>query len=122
ADDDDHEISGQVVGPMRRVVETADRAVVIDLQEGAKQLALAAAGAAAAKAALHCGPDVALLGVYGIPGPDWRRGAHGFHDLPLFDLPGLALPDLALADLDFSNLDFPNLDFPDLPTLSRGLR
>src|SRR3954453_7161880 len=94
ADDDDHEISGQVVGPMWRVVETADRAVVIDLQEGAKQLALAAAGAAAPKAALHRGPDVALLGLHGIPGPDWRRGAHRFHDLPFFGLPGFGLPGL----------------------------
>src|SRR6185295_17534144 len=72
----------------------ANRAIVRGLQKGAKQLAFAAARAAAAKAALHRGPEVALLAPDGIPGPDWRRGAHRFHDLPFFGLPGFGLPGL----------------------------
>src|SRR5882757_4086598 len=94
ADDDDHEIGGQVVGAVRRVVEATGRAMVVDLQEGAKQLAFAAARAAAAEAAFHRGPDVALRGGRGVPGPDSRRRIHRFHDLPFFGWPGFALPGL----------------------------
>src|SRR6202043_2477001 len=87
ADDDDHEIGRQIVGAMRREVEVADLAVVVDLEEGAKQFSLAAARAAAAEAALQRGPDVAFLDEAGFAGPYLAGGAHGFHDLPLFDLP-----------------------------------
>src|ERR1700732_1132140 len=79
---------------MRREIQPANRAVVVDLEEGAKQLAFAAAGAAATESALQRGPYIALLGRRGILGPNHLVGAHGFHDLPLFDLPDFASPDL----------------------------
>jgi hypothetical protein len=62
ADNDDDEIGRQVVGAMRREILPADRTMVVDLQEGAKQLALAATGAAAAQSAFQRGPHVALFG------------------------------------------------------------
>src|SRR5271170_4186828 len=94
ADDDDHEIGRQVVGTVGSEVQPAYRAVVVDFQEGAKQLALAAAWAAPTKAALERGPHVALLSRNGIsrPDPGWR--AHGCHDLPFFGLAGLLLTGL----------------------------
>src|SRR5882724_565548 len=94
ADDNDHEIGRQIVGAVRREIEAAGRAIIGGLEESAKQFAFAATRAAATKTALHCGPEVALLGLHGIPGPDWRRGAHRFHDLPFFGLPGFGLPGL----------------------------
>ena len=69
-DDDDDEIGGQVVGAVRREIEPANLAVVGDLEEGAKQLALAAARTAAAEAAFQRGPDVTLFGDSGLPAPD----------------------------------------------------
>ena len=51
ADDDDDEISGEVVGAVRREVLPANRAGVVDFQERSKELAFAAARTATAKAA-----------------------------------------------------------------------
>src|SRR5829696_8219432 len=97
---------------MWREIEPALRAIIGSLQEGAKQLAFAAARAAATKAALHRGPEVALLGLHGVPGPDCCRSVHRFHDLPFFDLPGLALPDLPLWGLRTSSRGLrPGRDF-----------
>src|SRR6202043_2578669 len=79
---------------MRREVLSADRAMIVDFQECAKQFALAAARAAAAQSALQRGPDVALGSRHRIRSPDLGGLAHGFHDLPFFDLPGPALPGL----------------------------
>src|ERR1700761_1103237 len=122
ADDDDDEIGGQVVSAVRREIEPAHRAVIVDLEIGAKQLALAAAWATAAKAALDRRPDVALLGHAGFAGPNLGgRGGdrrHAFHDLPRFDFPvffsGLFLAFLALCFFFFSNFSW--------RFLSRGLR
>src|SRR5258708_20828316 len=97
---------------MRCEILPADRTMVIDLQEGAKQFAFAATGAAAAQSAFQRGPHVALFSGGGIPGPDLGCGAHGFHDLPFCDLPDFPLPDLAL----------PNFAFPGLRSFLRGLR
>src|SRR5262249_46989796 len=70
---------------------------VVDLEEGAKQLALTAARAAAAEAALHGGPEVALLADGGrLAGPCMLRRAHRFLDLPRF-----ILPDFFLSGLRF---------------------
>src|SRR5262249_31101262 len=91
-------------------VEPADRAVVVHLEKRAKQLALAAARAASAKAALQRSPDVALLDESRLAGPDLAAGGHGFHDLPFLDLPFLDLP----------FLDFPFFGLPDV--LRSGLR
>src|ERR1700722_8153845 len=88
ADDDDDEISGQVVGAMRREVEVANRAIIVHLEECAKQLAFAAARAAAAKAALYRSPHITLFSDRGFPGPDFGGCGGGYHDLPFFDLPG----------------------------------
>jgi len=44
--------------------------MIVDLQEAAKQFSLASTRAAATKAALHRGPDVALFGSSSFPGPD----------------------------------------------------
>src|SRR3954447_990245 len=66
----------------------------VDLEEGAKQFSFAAARAAAAKAALHRAPDVALFDRTGLAGPHRGGGAYRFHDWPLFGLPGFGLPGL----------------------------
>src|ERR1700739_3452395 len=88
ADDDDHEIGRQIIGAMRREVEAANRTVIVDFQEGTEQLAFAAARAAAAKAALQGGPDVALPGEPSPARPGFR---HRLHDLPrLPPLPALS--------------------------------
>src|SRR5207244_1928573 len=94
ADDDDHEIGGQVVGAVWGEVETASRTMIVNLQEGAKQFSLAAARAAAAKAALHRAPDVALLADSGFAGPHGGCASYRLHDLPLPDLPDFCLPRL----------------------------
>src|SRR4029077_10202730 len=86
--------SRQVVGAMRREVQPAGGAVIVDFQEGAKQFALTAAGAAATESALQRRPHVALLDRRGILAPDDLVCAYGFHDLPFFDLPVLPLPGL----------------------------
>src|SRR5262249_9798093 len=92
-DNDDDEIGGQVVGAMRREVEVADRAIVGGLQESAKQLSLAAARTAAAKAALHRAPEVTPPANSVFPGPH-SRCAYRFHGLPFPDLPDFCLPRL----------------------------
>src|SRR6478752_9545876 len=89
ADNDDHEIGRQIVGAVRGVIESAHRAVVVDLEKRAKQLALAASRAATAQAAPHCAPHVALFDRSGFAGPYCCCRVHRFHDFPLFDLPGL---------------------------------
>src|ERR1700742_4799496 len=132
ADDDDHEIGRQIVGAVRREVEVAHRTIVVDLEEGAKQFALATTRTAAAKAALDRGPHVALLAAGGLPGPSLlghglasqgsRCCAHGAHDLPF---PDLLLPDLPLPDLPGLDLPLPavpGLPLPDLRSFSRELR
>jgi ribonuclease R len=93
-DNHDHEIGRQVVGTVRREIEPANRAMVVDLQEHAKQPAFAAPRAAAEKTALHRGPQIAFFGSSNLARPDCRRRAYRFHDLPRFDLPGFALPGL----------------------------
>src|SRR4051812_3457788 len=86
ADNDDHEISRQVVGAMRGIIKPAHRAVIVHFQEGPKQFPLAATRATSAQAPLESGPKVTFLTCRGFPGPDLCRLVHGFHDLPFFDL------------------------------------
>src|SRR5262249_20293424 len=94
---DDDEIGGQIVSAVRGEIEPAHRAIIGDLQIGAKQLALATARAAAAEAALHRGPKVALLADGGgLAGPGVLSGAHRFLDLLRF-----ILPDFFLSGLRF---------------------
>src|ERR1700744_3878307 len=74
---------------MRREIEAAYPAIVVDLEERAEQLAFAAARTAAAKAALQRRPDVALLDQAGLACPGF---CHRLHDLPRLS-PFSALPD-----------------------------
>src|ERR1700761_3807528 len=79
---------------MRREILSAVRATIGGFQEGTKQFAFAATWAAAAKAALHGLPDIALFLQRRFPAPG-LRGAYRFHDLPRFAfLPAFALSGL----------------------------
>src|SRR5436190_11264637 len=115
ADDDDDQIGRQVVGAMRRKIQPANRTMIGHLEECAEQLALAAAGTAAAQSAFQRGPDLALFAPCGIPRPDFRLFAHGFHDLSFEGLPLFDLPRLPLAGL-------PRLPLAGLRSFLRGLR
>src|ERR1700730_8032597 len=92
ADDDDDEIGRQIVGAMRRKIEPAHGATIVDLQKSTEQLAFAAARATAAKPALQGRPEIAFFDRAGFAGPDLVGGAHGFHDLALFELPNFSDP------------------------------
>src|SRR6185312_5923030 len=94
ADDDDHEIGRQIVRAVRGEIEPAYPAIVVDLQERAKQLSLAAARTAAAKAALERSPHVALFDEARLARPDFGGRGHRFHDLLR-----LALPDFFFSGL-----------------------
>src|SRR5690349_16102904 len=122
ADDDDDKIGRQIVGAMRREIEAAGRAIVGHLQPGAKQLALAAARAAAAEAALHRGPHVALCADDGsLARPYLRSRAYRFHDFGLaLDLPRFTLPDFFLSGLRFLSRGLrPGCSLPPLKLLSK---
>src|SRR5947209_14072904 len=77
---------------MRAVVQPANGAMIVHFQESAKEFSFAAARTAPAQAPLERGPQVAFFACLGVPGPDFCRLVHGFHDLPFFDL--LRLPAL----------------------------
>src|SRR5258705_7958738 len=84
ADDDDDEIGWQIVGAVRREIEPAHGATIVDLQKGTEQLAFAAARATAAKPALQGGPKIAFFDRAGLAGPDLVGGGHGLPYLALF--------------------------------------
>src|SRR6266404_7732907 len=92
ADDDDDEIGRQIVSAVRREIEPAHGATIVDLQKSTEQLAFAAARATAAKPALQGGPKIAFFDRAGFAGRDLVGGAHGLHDLALFELPNFSDP------------------------------
>src|SRR6202790_2723967 len=92
ADNDDDEIGRQIVGAVRREIEPAHGATIVDLQKGTEQLAFAAARATAAKPALQGRPKIAFFDRASFAGPDLVGGAHGLHDLALFELPNSSDP------------------------------
>ena len=92
ADDDNYEIGRQIVGAVRREIEPAQGATIVDLQKGTEQLAFAAARATAAKPALQGRPKIAFFDRASFAGPDLIGGAHGLHDLVLFELPNSSDP------------------------------
>jgi hypothetical protein len=57
----DDEIGRQIVGAMRREIEPAHGAAIVDLQKSTEQLAFAAARTTAAKPALQGGPEIAFF-------------------------------------------------------------
>src|SRR5262249_14324805 len=85
-DDDDHEIGRQIVSAMRRKIEPAHGATIVDLQKGAEQLAFAAARATAAKPARQGRPKIAFFWRTGFAAPDFVGWIHCLHDLARFEL------------------------------------
>src|ERR1700738_5388815 len=77
ADDDDDEIGRQIVGAVRREIEPAHGATIVDLQKSTEQLAFAAARATAEKPALQGRPKIAFFDRASFAGPDLVGGAHG---------------------------------------------
>src|ERR1700738_4076753 len=77
ADDDDDEIGRQIVGAVRREIEPAHGATIVDLQKSTEQLAFAAARPTAEKPALQGRRKIAFFDRASFAGPDLVGGAHG---------------------------------------------
>src|ERR1700737_1356995 len=92
ADDDDDEIGRQIIGAVRREIEPANGATIVDLQKSTEQLSFAATRAMAAKPALQGRPNIAFFDRASFAGPDLVDGAHGLHDLALVELPNSSDP------------------------------